>query len=88
MGVYIRERGTRTEYEIPGRMEDGGLERAGGFFLYFLSRGMSNGARPTRDPPVDEKISRGAAAPPDAPGLRLRAARPTSRCIIDDHDAP
>ena len=76
----VRERGTRTEYEIPGRMEDGGWKRpmvSFFFFLSFFSREMSNGARATRDPPVTHprmiKIPGRAAAPPDPPGLRLRA---------------
>ena len=37
--------------------------------------------RPTRDPPKDGKISRGGSAPPDPPGLRLRAEMP----MADDH---
>ena len=37
---------------------------------------MSNRARTPRDPPKDGKISRGGSAPPDPPGLRLRAEGP------------
>ena len=84
----IRERGTRTEYEIPGRMEDGGWKRpmvSFFFFLYFFSREMSNGARATRDPPATHpwmiNFPGGAAAPPDPPGLRLRAMMPMADAL-------
>ena len=71
-GGCIRERGTRTEYEIPGRMEDGGWKRPMVSFFFFLLAGdvqwSSSRPRPTRDPPTDGKVSRGGCRPPGPPG--------------------
>ena len=41
--------------------------------------------RPTRDPPADDKISRGGSARPDPPDLRLRAEMPMAQSLIRDH---
>ena len=78
----VRERGIpKGVMKLPGRDVMGGWSRTEVFvFLVFFPDGPRDVTpprlRPTRDPPLDDKFSRGGSASPDPPGLRLRAEMP------------
>ena len=55
MYVFISERGgSRTEYEIPGRMTDGGVDWDDGFFPFYIYFFLAGDVQhtPGCDPPL------------------------------------
>ena len=64
--TMVSERGgSRTEYEIPGRMKDMGVDWDAGFF-FLVGRVTTHPER--RDSPIEDKFSWGSCHTPGPPG--------------------